>query len=147
MSSRMPKRRLEQLPVEIIHDILARLPDIQSLAAAVLTGPNLYQAFLHAPSRITKEVLLRQIPTELLHDALAAEVSSHRDIWTHEQADDFLAKYLACDQQPFAMDIVSSSVASPILLPCRILHSLAGVFYPGSTPVCTAAVTVRKVSY
>lgn len=101
MSSDTSRRGFKQLPVEIVHDILSSLPDILSLAAAVLTGPYLYQAFLDAQSWITKDVLLRQIPTELLHDALTAEVSSHQDIWTREQAEDFLAKYLACDQQPF----------------------------------------------
>lgn len=65
------------------------------------TGPYFYQAFLYTQPWITENVLLRQIPTELLHDALAAEVSSHRDIWTREQAEGFLAKYLARDQQPF----------------------------------------------
>ena len=123
MISDTSRRGLEQLPVEIVHGILSRLPDSQSPAAAVLTGPYFYQAFLDTQSWITKDVLLRQIPTELLHDALAAEASSHRDIWTREQADDFLAKCLALDQQPFAMDIVSSSVAGPILLPCGILQS------------------------
>lgn len=97
-----PSRRgLEQLPVEIAYDILSRLPDIQSLAVAVLKGQYLYHAFLDADSWITKDVLLRPIPTELLHDALAAEVSSHQVIWTREQAEDFLAKYLTRDQQPF----------------------------------------------
>ena len=101
MSSDTSRRGLERLPVEILHGILSRLSDIQSLAATVLTGPYLYYAFLDAQSWITEEVLLRQIPTELLHDALAGEVSSHRDIWAREQAKDFLAKYLARDQQPF----------------------------------------------
>lgn len=66
--------------MELIQHILTMIPGIQSLAAAVLGGPQFYHAFLDAQLRITQEVSTRQIPPEIHHDALAAEVSSRRTI-------------------------------------------------------------------
>lgn len=76
-------------------------PDVQFLAAAVLGGSRFYHAFLDAQIRVTEEVLTRQIPTELHHDALATETSSRQGIWTRKQAEDFLGDYFARDRQPF----------------------------------------------
>ena len=101
MSAEKSIGKLEQLPTELLQDILAWIPDIQSLAAAVLTGPKFYCAFLDAQTQIVKGVLQRQIPTELMHDALAAEASSGQDTWTREQAIEFLKQYFAREKQPF----------------------------------------------
>jgi hypothetical protein len=95
------KGKLEQLPPELIQVVLSELPDIASLESAVLTGPHLYYAFMDAEAQITKKVFLQQIPAELLHDTLAAEVSSREETWRREKADDFLSQYFARDQQPF----------------------------------------------
>lgn len=92
--------KLEKLPTELIQHILTMIPDIQSLTSGVLGGPRIYHAFLSAQVRITKEVLSRQIPTELYHDALAAEASSRQTVWTSQQAEDFLWDYFARDRQP-----------------------------------------------
>lgn len=76
--------------------------DIESLEAVVFTGPRLHSAFTATEARITKEALLRQIPPDLLQDALAAEVSSRKDRqWTEKEAKDFLVQYFARDQHPF----------------------------------------------
>lgn len=101
MATEEPTGKLEQLPTELIQHILTIAPDIQSLTAAVLGGPRIYHSFLDAQVRITKEVLTRQIPKELYHDALAAEASSRQGTWTRQQAEDFLGDYFARDRQPF----------------------------------------------
>lgn len=95
-----PKARLDRLPVELVQEILAALPDVESLVSAVLTGPCLYLSFLGAECYITKEVLLRQIDPDLLHDAVA-ELSSRRTPWTEQETGDFLAQYFARDKRPF----------------------------------------------
>lgn len=100
IDSEEPKARLDGLQVELIQEILAALPDVESLISAVLTGPCLYLSFLAAESYITKKVLLRQIHPNLLHDAVA-ELSSRRTPWTEQEAEDFLAQYFARDKPPF----------------------------------------------
>ncbi|KAJ5578184.1 uncharacterized protein N7459_007148 [Penicillium hispanicum] len=96
-----PKRRLETLPTELIQLILSAIPNIESLEAAVLTGPRLHYAFKAFETRIVKPILSHEIAAELLHDALAVEISSQKQAWSTEELKEFLAKYCARDQQPF----------------------------------------------
>lgn len=116
--------KLEQLPIELLQDILAGVPDIQSLGALVLTGPLFYRAFLDAQAQIVKEVLQRQIPTELMHDALAAEFSK-QDVWTREQAIDFLEQYFAREKKSFHSSFQWTLSEA---LPLARLHSLVELF-------------------
>lgn len=102
MHGEVVEGKLENLPLELIQGILAEIPDIQSLVCAVLTGPRLYLAFKLIETQITEKILLQQIHPELLHDALAADVSSRKEgPWTEDQALDFIAQYVARDQWPF----------------------------------------------
>ncbi|KAJ5105639.1 hypothetical protein NUU61_002986 [Penicillium alfredii] len=75
MDTQEPKARLDQLPPELIHIILEAIPDIQSLELAVLSGPSLYSVFKRSQTRITKRVLLRQVPKSLLHEAVAVKAA------------------------------------------------------------------------
>lgn len=70
--------RLENLPFELTLWILAEIPDIQSLARAVLTGPRLYSVFMFAQTQITKTVLLRQIHPDLLRRLSCRRISAKR---------------------------------------------------------------------
>jgi len=139
MNSGGSNGKLEKLPTELIQECLATLPDVQSLVAAVLTESRLYNAFLSAEDKITKEVLLRQIPTELLHDALATEASSRQDTWTREQAGNFLSKYFSRDQQPFHHSLQWSLSQA---LPLAQLYSLIGLF----TASLTSPILEQKAS-
>ena len=133
-------RSLEQLPLELIQLILTELPDVSNLKSAALTGPCLYYAFMGAEVLITKEVLLRQIHTDLLHDALA-EISSRRDTWTAEEAEVFLAQYFSRSQQPFHPSLQwKLSQALPL---CR-LYSLIELFTVDLTTPVLAGNPVSK---
>lgn len=117
-------RSLEQLPVELIQAVLTELPDVSSLLTAALTGPCLYRAFIAAEAQITREVLLRQIHSNLLHDALA-EISSRRETWTTQEAEDFLAQYFTRYEQPFHFSLQWKLSQA---LPSGRLHSLICFF-------------------
>jgi hypothetical protein len=92
---------LERLSTELIQAILSELSDIQSLESAVLTGPCLYAAFKGADSQIVESVLSQQFDADLLHDALAVEVSMQKSTWQESDVNDFLDSYLCRNKQPF----------------------------------------------
>ncbi|KAL3491189.1 hypothetical protein BJX62DRAFT_237427 [Aspergillus germanicus] len=93
---------LERLSTELIQAILSELSDIQSLESAVLTGPCLYAAFKGTKSQIVKSVLSQQFDADLLHDALAVEVSMQKkNTWQESDVNDFLDSYLCRNKQPF----------------------------------------------
>lgn len=104
------------------------------------------RGFLHAQSQITKGVPLRQVSMELLHDILAADVSSDQDTWTGQQVEDSFATYLAREQQPshysLQWTLFLGSSTSPALPHHRLFHALPCVFCSGSTVFCATSHTI-----
>ncbi|PWY82772.1 hypothetical protein BO83DRAFT_414253 [Aspergillus eucalypticola CBS 122712] len=99
-------RPLEELPVELLQAILAAAPDIKTLKAAVMTGPCLYNAFKGAEEFIVRPVILRQFDTDLLHDVLAAHVSSKLDMSSNDHCkyklvERFMVPYHTRDHEYF----------------------------------------------
>lgn len=67
---------VEGLSVELVRLVLSALPDVASLRATVLSSPIFYNAFLEAEVAITTRVLLEQIDSSVLPEAIAALESS-----------------------------------------------------------------------
>ncbi|GKZ36004.1 hypothetical protein AbraIFM66950_006877 [Aspergillus brasiliensis] len=106
--------QLEELPLELLQAILATIPSIRSLEAAVMTGPCLYNAFKGAEQVIVRSVIRHQIDADLLHDVLAAHASSKIAITSntddsldsldllYELRESFMVSYHARDQRYFS---------------------------------------------
>jgi len=67
---------IEGLSVELVRMILSGVQDVPSLHAAVLSSPLFYRAFWGAETDITTQVVLNQIDSSVLPEAIAASESS-----------------------------------------------------------------------
>lgn len=67
---------IEGLSVELVRMILSALPDVKSLQTAVSSCPLFSHAFLEAETAITAQVLLNQIDSSVLPEAIAVFESS-----------------------------------------------------------------------
>ena len=94
---KQPTQRLNLLvksfPTELIQLILCALPDAVTLKAVVLSHPCFYRAFTAAKDLVPLQVLLNQVPSDLLPDALAVLKSSRLKPWSRERVQEFLAHY------------------------------------------------------
>ncbi|MCJ1382882.1 hypothetical protein MMC17_005995 [Xylographa soralifera] len=94
---KQPIQRLNLLvksfPIELLQLILCALPDAVTLRAVVLSHPSFYRAFSAAKDLIPLQVLLNQIPLDLLPDALVVLRSSQLKPWSRERVQEFLAHY------------------------------------------------------
>ncbi|MCJ1434095.1 hypothetical protein MMC27_003461 [Xylographa pallens] len=92
-----PIQRLNQLvksfPVELTQLILCALPDAVTLRALILSHSSFYRAFVAGRSLITLQVLLNQIPPNLLPDAVAVLKSCRLKPWSRELVQGFLVYY------------------------------------------------------
>lgn len=111
-----PPRSLSDLPTELIQNILLAIPDFDSLRVIIRTSSRLYAVFKSVETEIAKSVLQHEIGTELIHDAIATEISSNCDGWTDQQHLDFLEKVHDRDQQPFRDSLPKSLPQTHALL-------------------------------
>ena len=84
---------LQTLPMETRQAILCELPDVRSLRSAALSCPPLYQAFISAEHILTSKVLLRQLPQDVLPEAVAALHSASISPWPRAETQDFVSKH------------------------------------------------------
>lgn len=100
--------QMEGLPTEVLRMILRALPDFASLESAALSCPALYLAFRDDMASIGSSVLLEQIDSRLLPDAMASSESwalrqrlRHADAATitHEVRR-FMAEYIEQTPEP-----------------------------------------------
>lgn len=84
---------IERLPVELKLQLLPFLTDVQSLRSTILTCPSLYNAFMQYESLITTRVLRRQMPHEVLPEAIAAWKSSRVQPANREIVHDFVEEH------------------------------------------------------
>jgi hypothetical protein len=94
------KSPLETLPVETRQAILAELPDVRYLKSAALSCPSLYHAFVSAERILTCKVLQRQIPRDVLPEAVAALQSASVNPWPRLETQNFMSKYFFTRRRP-----------------------------------------------
>ncbi|KAI1417428.1 hypothetical protein F5Y13DRAFT_202952 [Hypoxylon sp. FL1857] len=93
---------MNKLPLEITQRVLCSLDDVHSLRAAALSCPALYTAFTSAEKLITTNVLLRQIPCEVLPEAIVVEASWSIQSDRDDEIERFSRDYLSIRPAPFA---------------------------------------------
>ncbi|KAI0377876.1 hypothetical protein F5Y04DRAFT_263451 [Hypomontagnella monticulosa] len=81
--------KLEQLPVELLCEILSVIDNLTSLSSATLASRTLYNAFINARCSILSKVLVNQVGVDMIPHALAAVESIPT---THEDWGAFLAE-------------------------------------------------------
>ncbi|OTA93149.1 hypothetical protein M434DRAFT_307303 [Hypoxylon sp. CO27-5] len=93
---------MNKLPPEITQRVLLFTDDVDSLRAAALSCTALYAAFMGAEKMIATRVLLRQIPWDVLPEALAVEASRHIRPGREREVDKFGRDYLLTRSRKFS---------------------------------------------
>ncbi|KAJ5380776.1 uncharacterized protein N7496_003204 [Penicillium cataractarum] len=93
---------MDLLPLEIIQQILADLPDFESLQCMILTSRRFLEAFHDREKWVLCQILEQSIPRTLWFDAHVAFMASQLPLYQHWQArKQVMEFYLVRDVQTF----------------------------------------------
>ncbi|TVY73585.1 hypothetical protein LSUE1_G006855 [Lachnellula suecica] len=85
--------RMERLPVETQQAIMLALPDAESLKSLALSCRSLFGAFKDAELLVTRQVVLNEIASGVLPEAVAVLEASFTTTWDRSSVQGFMSRH------------------------------------------------------